>query len=96
MHLSAHHPLRRLPKRFRVGTTYVVEGYGGELGDLRVTSRYLVLPSGRRISISDEQSLPVRTRRHSRNLMQTRGKTGISGEQQKIAVRGGTPRPYER
>ena len=35
---------RRLPRRFPVGATYVVEGYGGEEGNLRVIARYIVLP----------------------------------------------------
>jgi hypothetical protein len=51
MHLSDNHQSGRLPKRFPVGTTYVVEGYGGEEGYLRVFSRYVVLPSGRRIDL---------------------------------------------
>jgi hypothetical protein len=41
----------RLPKRFPVGTTYVVEGRSGEDGHLSVSSRYVVLPGGRRINI---------------------------------------------
>jgi len=40
-----------LPKRFPVGTAYVVEGHGGENGHLRVFSRYVVLPGGRRINL---------------------------------------------
>ncbi len=44
----------RLPKRFPVGTTYVVEGRGGEHGDLRVFSRYVVLPGGQRINLVDD------------------------------------------
>ncbi len=42
----------KLPQRLPVGSTYVIEGYGGEKGALRVTSRYLVLPGGRRIDVS--------------------------------------------
>ena len=30
---------------------YVVEGYGGEEGNLRVTARYVVLPGGQRINV---------------------------------------------
>ena len=41
----------RLPRRFPVGATYVVEGYGGEEGNLRVIARYIVLPGGRRINV---------------------------------------------
>ena len=54
--------LNRLPKRFPVGTTYVVEGQGGEHGQLLVSSRYVVLPGGQRIEIAGQgQSLqPVR------------------------------------
>ena len=44
--------LNRLPKRFPVGTTYVVEGQGGEHGQLLVSSRHLVLPGGQRIEIA--------------------------------------------
>ena len=41
----------RLPRRFPVGARYVVEGYGGEKGNLRLIARYVVLPGGRRINI---------------------------------------------
>jgi hypothetical protein len=44
--------LKRLPERFPVGTTYVVEGQGGEHGQLLVSSRYVVLPGGQRIEIA--------------------------------------------
>ena len=54
MHLSASRKSNSLPKRFPVGTTYVVEGRGGEHGDLRVFSRYVVLPSGQRINLTDD------------------------------------------
>ena len=47
----------RLPKRFPVGTTYVVEGRGGESGKLLVSSRYVVLPGGQRVDIA-AQSRP--------------------------------------
>jgi hypothetical protein len=49
MHLSEKR--RGLPKRFPIGTTYVVEGSGGENGHLRVFSRYVVLPGGQRIDL---------------------------------------------
>ena len=54
MQLSAGHKPNRLPKRFPVGTTYVVEGSGGEHGELRVFSRYVVLPGGQRINLVDD------------------------------------------
>jgi hypothetical protein len=44
----------RLPKSFPVGTTYVVEGQGGEHGQLLVSSRYVVLPGGQRIEIAGQ------------------------------------------
>jgi hypothetical protein len=46
MNSSANGLPKHLPRRFPVGATYVVdEGYGGEDGDLRVISRYVVLPA---------------------------------------------------
>jgi len=54
MHLSASHKPIPLPKRFPIGTTYVVEDRSGENGSLRVFSRYLVLPSGQRIDLVDD------------------------------------------
>ena len=51
MHLRASHKFSRLPKRFPVGATYVVEGRAGARGQLLVSSRYVVLPGGRRIDI---------------------------------------------
>jgi hypothetical protein len=56
MHLAVRRNLRRLPKRFPIGTTYVVEGHvveglGNEGGQLQVFSRYVVLPSGQRINL---------------------------------------------
>ena len=46
-----------LPSRFPVGARYVVEGRGGEDGQLRVFSRYIVLPGGRRIKLPADLSL---------------------------------------
>src|SRR3984957_14443972 len=51
-----------LPKRFPVGTTYVVEGRGGEDGHLRVYSRYVVLPSGERINLGGDFARPATPR----------------------------------
>jgi hypothetical protein len=50
--------LNRLPRRFPVGTTYVVEGQGGEHGQLLVSSRHLVLPGGQRIEIAADCGSP--------------------------------------
>jgi hypothetical protein len=49
----------RLPRRFPVGAKYVVEGYGGEKGNLRVIARYVVLPGGRRINVPASLSQPA-------------------------------------
>lgn len=54
MPLPASREVSRLPKRFPVGTTYVVEGRGGEDGQLRVFSRYVVLPGGQRINVTND------------------------------------------
>jgi hypothetical protein len=42
----------QLPRRLPVGATYVVEGFGGAEGDLRVIARYVILPGGRRINVA--------------------------------------------
>jgi hypothetical protein len=55
MALSKSRSGRRLPRRFPVGAKYVVEGYGGAEGQLRVIARYVVLPGGRRISLTGER-----------------------------------------
>jgi hypothetical protein len=59
-----------LPKRFPVGARYVVEGRGGENGHLRVVSRYVVLPGGRRINVpadlGQQAAVNVRVPGHSR------------------------------
>ena len=51
MGMPIDHLSSRLPRRFPVGAKYVVEGYGGDVGNLSVIARYVVLPGGRRINI---------------------------------------------
>ena len=41
----------RLPTRFPVGTRYIVEGEPGTGGELRIVSRYVVMPSGVRYDL---------------------------------------------
>lgn len=41
----------RMPKRFPVGTRYVVEGRNGLKGVFQVSARYLLLPNGRRLDL---------------------------------------------
>ena len=52
----------RLPRRFPVGAKYVVEGYGGEEGNLRLIARYVVLPGGRRINVPADLTNPAARR----------------------------------
>ncbi len=49
----------RLPLRLPVGARYVVEGYGGDEGNLRVIARYIVLPGGLRINVPGEVNRPA-------------------------------------
>ena len=101
MHLSASSKPNRLPRRFPVGATYVVEGCGGAEGQLRVFSRYVVLPDGRRINLADDFSGPAsprvrrRTRSRGENQAQNRGKTAPPGVK-KIMAGGGTTRQHRR
>ena len=41
----------RLPSRCPVGTHYIVEGEPGKAGQLRIVSRYVVMPSGVRYDL---------------------------------------------
>jgi hypothetical protein len=52
----------RVPRRLPVGAKYVVAGYGGEEGNLRVIARYLVLPGGHRINVPADFSVPASAR----------------------------------
>jgi hypothetical protein len=65
MNLPLNSQPGRLPKRFPVGTTYVVEAHGSMDGNTQVFSRYVVLPGGRRINITAESggSASARARR---------------------------------
>ena len=86
----------RLPERFPVGSIYVVVGRGGESGRLRVSSRYVVLPGGRRIDvpevISQGRSAPPR----NRHLAARNARTPGTQRAKKIASRAGTSRQVSR
>ena len=56
MGMSLQHSPTRLPRRLPIGARYVVEGYGGGEGKLRVIARYLLLPDGNRINVPGELS----------------------------------------
>ena len=90
---QSHGQSSSLPTRFPVGAKYVVEGRGGEDGQLRVFSRYVVLPSGRRIKLPADFSLlpglgePAPRRGGNRNKV-GRGRS----RSKKIVARAGTIR----
>jgi hypothetical protein len=72
-------PKSGLPKRFPIGATYVVEGRRSDgSGGLRVISRYVLLPSGRRINLAaDHAELAARrpaAAKTARRLRARRGK----------------------
>ena len=60
--MPINHLSSRLPRRFPVGAKYVVEGSGGEEGNLRVIASYVVLPGGRRINVPADLSQPASPR----------------------------------
>jgi hypothetical protein len=62
MGMPIDHLSSRLPRRFPVGAKYVVEGSGGEEGNLRVIARYVVLPGGQRINVPAYLSQPASPR----------------------------------
>ena len=91
---STYRAPTRLPTRFPVGATYVVEGYGGEEGNFRVIARYVVLPGGRRINVPADLSSPPAPRalafRRRTNAKQSQPKNGAARSGKKIAARRGT------
>ena len=100
MHFSTGHIPSNLPKKFPIGTTYVVEGRGGEAGELQVYSRYVVLPGGRRINlVEDTRGKPERPRRR-RPVRARAGSQAApkapSVRAKKIASGTGTPRQRRR
>ena len=84
----------RLPRRFPVGAKYVVEGYGGEEGNLRVIARYVVLPGGRRINVPADLSQPVSPQalafRPSSNPKRSQTQSRPESVGKKFAARRGT------
>jgi hypothetical protein len=106
MQLPASRKRARLPKRFPVGTTYVVEGRGGEDGHLRVYSRYVVLPSGERINLGGDFARPATPRADRRARNRSAGRTpksratarssGRSVRAKKIMATAGTSRRHRR
>jgi len=95
-----HAPIDRssdvLPKRFPVGARYVIEGQGGKDGNLRVFSRYVVLPGGQRINVSSDLSalpaLSAHAPRHERGRNRPRRAARLAAK--KILRGGGTRRQH--
>jgi hypothetical protein len=58
--------LVRLPRHFPVGTRYVVEGVPGDDGQLKITSRVVVLPNGTELALPlSPRSLAARMARRA-------------------------------
>ena len=94
MPLSLRHKFNRLPKRFPVGTTFVIEGrtVAGDDGNdrqLQVFSRFVVLPGGRRIDLGLVSGGSSRIRRTGSRKPQTQQRRRSSGSK-KIVTGGGT------
>ena len=90
---------KELPRRFPVGAKYVVEGYGGEEGSLRIIARYIVLPSGRRINVPRRSSdsggaprtcVPPPGQRQTGECQTIRAKIDQRAAARKFAARRGT------
>jgi hypothetical protein len=64
----------RLPRRFPVGTRYVLEGVPAEHGQVRVISRLLVLPNGQEFDLTQASPEPVARRRARRSTARRRSK----------------------
>jgi hypothetical protein len=83
-----------MPKRFPVGAKYVVEARNGAHGALRVHSRYVLLPDGRRIDVPVDLARPIPPRalmgRRRPNPKQSQAKDPSSRGRKKIAAGGGT------
>ncbi len=101
MQVSASRKSGGLPKRFPVGTTYVVEGRAGDNGQLLVSSRFLVLPGGQRINVAADFGGPASprarqsSRRHRKSLAQNPAKSRPARAKKFTAV-GGTTQQYRR
>jgi hypothetical protein len=76
MSVSTDCHIRNLPKRLPAGTVYVVEGCGGHHGKLRVSSRYIVMPSGQRVEIAAELGRTQTVQAHLRRPFGTPRRSG--------------------
>jgi hypothetical protein len=85
MSLSRGGQCNRLPKHFPAGTIYVVEGCGGQDGSLRVSSRYIVMPGGRKVEIPADFQRALAARRGQSRRVRGYGK-GRSAAGSKVPV----------
>jgi hypothetical protein len=69
----------RLPKHFPAGTVYVVEGCGGQYGRLRVSSRYILMPGGRKLEISANSDRALAPRPGQPRRLRQYGKSRLAG-----------------
>jgi len=96
MPLSTRHKLSRLPKRFPVGTTFVVEGRtiaadGKNNEQLRVFSRFVLLPGGRRIDLGGDAAASTSGRRaRARGRRRQSANSRASAASKKIVTERGT------
>lgn len=93
MPLSIRHKLSRLPKRFPVGTTFVVEARaiapnGKNNGHLRVFSRFVVMPGGRRIDLGGDAPTVTRNRRERSRTRQSALSRSLAGTKKIVSQRG--------
>jgi len=83
-----------LPRRLPIGATYVVEGYGGGEGKLRVIARYLLLPDGNRINVPGDLSRSASPRtqaaRRRSQSKRSRPKPRSPRNREKFSTRRGT------
>ena len=64
----------RLPRRFPVGTRYVLEGLPAEPGQSRVISRIVVLPNGQQFDLTQASAEPAIRRGARRSTARRRNK----------------------
>jgi hypothetical protein len=95
MSLPRGRQCNRLPKHFPAGTVYVVEGCGGQYGRFRISSRYIVMPSGRKLEIPadfDQASRPAQRRR----FRGSRNARSVPAAVKKFVVVAGTAHQEQR
>lgn len=67
----------RLPRRFPVGTRYVVEGIPGDDGELTITSRRVVLPNGTVLPLPVSSQRPATRKVRRRDAVPTAGQRKV-------------------